>query len=173
MKYDQYGRAWTDCDELFSMLYSDPDLKLDRFFVHDQLSTTQYNESISRLWADFPKLQMLAPGTVPVEEFHAQQQSNWHMPDSYKKLDIAAWVLDQCKTDPELQRVGEELLLFQERDLFDLLRYLKYIVDTFRSNNIVWGLGRGSSVASYVLYIIGIHKINSMFYDLDIKEFLK
>ena len=95
------------------------------------------------------------------------------MPVEYKDLDIAQWVLDQCTTEPELQRVGAELLLFQERELFPLLQYLKYFVDTMRSNNILWGLGRGSSVASYVLYLIGVHKINSIYYDLPIEEFLK
>ena len=66
-----------------------------------------------------------------------------------------------------------ELLLFQERDMFDLLKYLKYLVDTMRENNIIWGVGRGSSVSSFVLYLIGIHKINSLYYDLSIEEFLK
>jgi DNA polymerase III alpha subunit len=46
-------------------------------------------------------------------------------------------------------------------------------VETMRVNNIVWGVGRGSSVASYVLYLIGVHKIDSMYYDLDIEEFLR
>jgi DNA polymerase III alpha subunit len=81
--------------------------------------------------------------------------------------------LNQCTTDAELQRVADELMLFQERDLFNLLRWLKYFVDTMRANQVVWGVGRGSSVASYVLYLIGVHKINSMYYDLDISEFLK
>jgi DNA polymerase III alpha subunit len=81
--------------------------------------------------------------------------------------------LDQCQTDAELQRVGKELLLYQERDLFGLLRYLKYFVDTMRANGVVWGLGRGSSTASYVLYLIGVHRINSLYYDLPIEEFLK
>jgi len=34
-------------------------------------------------------------------------------------------------------------------------------------------VGRGSSVASYCLYLLGVHKINSLKFDLDIKEFLK
>jgi DNA polymerase III alpha subunit len=110
---------------------------------------------------------------VPVELFHWGQQQNWHMPESYKELDIAEHILGLCKTQPELQRCGEELLLYQERDLFNLLRYLKYFVDTMRANAVVWGLGRGSSVASYVLYLLGVHRINSMYYDLDIQEFLK
>jgi DNA polymerase III alpha subunit len=81
--------------------------------------------------------------------------------------------LELCVTDAELQRVGEELLLYQERDLFDLLRYMKYLVDVMRTNHVIWGVGRGSSVASYVLYLLGVHRINSMFYDLDLREFLR
>jgi DNA polymerase III alpha subunit len=100
-------------------------------------------------------------------------QKNWRMPVEYKDMDIAEYVLSLCKAEHELQRVGQELLLYQERDLFDLLRYLKYLVDTLRKNNVVWGVGRGSSVASYVLFLIGVHKIDSLYYNLDIEEFLK
>jgi len=42
-----------------------------------------------------------------------------------------------------------------------------------RKNNIVWGVGRGSSVASYVLFLLGVHKIDSMYYELSVDEFLK
>ena len=108
-----------------------------------------------------------------VSEFHAQQQSNWHMPQEYKTLDIAQHVLDLCKTEAELQRCGHELLLYQERGLFDLLKYLKYLVDIMKQNNVIWGVGRGSSVASYVLYKLGVHRIDSMFYDLQPEEFLR
>jgi len=110
---------------------------------------------------------------IDVDEFHRSNQQQWLMPAEYKNLDIAKYVLDLCKTDVELQRVGEELLLYQERDLFDLLRYLLYLVDTMRENNVVWGVGRGSSVASYVLYLLGIHRVNSMYYDLNPREFLR
>jgi hypothetical protein len=48
-----------------------------------------------------------------------------------------------------------------------------YALFTMRENKIVWGVGRGSSVASYVLFLIGVHKINSIKYNLDINEFLK
>jgi DNA polymerase III alpha subunit len=57
--------------------------------------------------------------------------------------------------------------------LIPVLRAMKYVVDTLRSNNIVWGVGRGSSVASYVLFIIGVHKIDSVKYKLPINEFFK
>jgi DNA polymerase III alpha subunit len=110
---------------------------------------------------------------MTVEQFDNQMQSNWLMPEQYKTMDIAQYILNQCQGEAELQRAGEELLLFQERDMFVLLRYLKYLVDTMRENNIVWGVGRGSSVASFVLFLLGIHRINSLYYDLSIDEFLK
>ena len=70
-------------------------------------------------------------------------------------------------------RVEEELALYKARNLYPILQLMIYIVDMMRKNNLVWGVGRGSSVASYVLYLIGIHKIDSIKYNLDIEEFLK
>jgi DNA polymerase III alpha subunit len=110
---------------------------------------------------------------ISVPEFHKAQQSMWHMPEEYKTLDIAQNVLDLCQTEAELQRCGAELLLYQERGLFNLLRYLKYLVDVMKQNQVIWGVGRGSSVASYVLYLLGVHRIDSMHYNLDIAEFLR
>jgi DNA polymerase-3 subunit alpha len=91
----------------------------------------------------------------------------------YRQLDIAEHILGLCESEAELQRCGEELLLFQERNLFDLLRYLKYLVDVMTTNRVIWGVGRGSSVASYVLYKLGVHRIDSLFYNLDCHEFLR
>lgn len=108
-----------------------------------------------------------------VPEFDHIRQGHWFMPDNYKKLDIAEHVLSLCQTQAQLQRVGQELLLFQERNLFDLLRYLKYLVDVMKQNHVIWGVGRGSSVASYVLYLLEVHQVDSMFYDLDPGEFLR
>jgi DNA polymerase III alpha subunit len=107
------------------------------------------------------------------EEWDHRCQANWHMPDQYKQLDIAEHVLSLCGTDAELQRCGQELMLFQERNLFDLLRYLKYLVDVMRKNRLIWGVGRGSSVSSYVLYKLGVHRIDSLYYELDPTEFLR
>ena len=66
-----------------------------------------------------------------------------------------------------------ELTEVEARKLFPVLRIMIYIIETMRKNNLVWGIGRGSSVASYVLYLIGVHKVDSLKYNLDIKEFLK
>ena len=62
---------------------------------------------------------------------------------------------------------------YEARGMLDLLRYMIYLVDFMRENDIVWGVGRGSSVASYVLYLIGVHRIDSIQFDLDWREFLR
>ncbi len=105
-----------------------------------------------------------------VEQWDYRCQANWYMPEEYKQLDIAAYVLTLCESDAELQRCGQELMMFQERDLFNLLRYLKYLVDIMTQHRLIWGVGRGSSVASFVLYKLGVHRINSLHYELDPAE---
>jgi len=108
-----------------------------------------------------------------LEDFDRRLQQTWYMPQQYKDMDIAQYVLSLCQTEAELQRCGHELLLYQERDLFDLLKFLKYLVDTMQQHQLIWGVGRGSSVASYVLYKLGVHRIDSMFYELAVEEFLR
>ena len=135
------------------------DLETAALMLEDVPTFIRYNE--------------LSLQAVTVEEFDHRNQGNWLMPDEYKQLDIAEYVLSLCESEAALQRVGEELLLYQARDLFDLLRYLKFLVDIMKQNNLIWGVGRGSSVASYVLYLLGVHRIDSLHYNLDIAEFLR
>ena len=94
------------------------------------------------------------------------------MPNSYCP-NLVEMLYGMCTTSEQTDRVSLELELFIQHNMMDLLYYLKYLVDTMRENNIVWGVGRGSSVASYVLYLLGVHKVDSIKYELDIKEFLK
>lgn len=170
MNYDKYGRTYTTSDELCDLLYKDPELDLGLFLVEDP---QVFNKSRSILHAEVPNLFGYVTLAESVEDFDQRCQSNWRMPQEYKELDIAEYILSLCKEDHELQRVGKELLLYQERNLFDLLRYMKYLIDMFRKNNIVWGVGRGSSTASYILFLLDVHRIDSLYYNLDIEDFLK
>lgn len=168
MKKDQYGQMILDEDDLVYFYYKNNGGKIKRALVTSEITLDQTLDI-----EDAPKLTLYKPNTISISEFDAIKQELWFLPEQYKNFDIAKWVLEQCSNEAELQRAGEELLLYQEQDLFMLLKYMKYLVDTMRSNKIVWGVGRGSSVASFVLFLIGIHKINSLYYDLDIKEFLR
>lgn len=163
------------------MIFSENDLcdllmqghRLDKF-ANVQVDKTVDLEAAITMLEDVPTfIRYNELANESVEDFDHRCQGNWYMPQKYKDLDIAEHILGLCKTDAELQRAGHELLLFQERGLFDLLKYLMYLVDVMRENNVIWGVGRGSSVASYVLYLLGVHKIDSMFYELAPEEFLR
>lgn len=168
MYKDNYGQQIFTENDICDLYLQDPDRVLTSILVDIQLDAANILEL-----ENFPKLIKYQKQNISVNEFDRIAQDKWFLPESYRELDIAQYVLNLCKTEVELQRVGEELLMFQERDMFDLLKYLKYLVDTMRQHNVVWGVGRGSSVASYVLFLIGVHKIDSIFYDLSIEEFLK
>ena len=100
-------------------------------------------------------------------------QDKWLIPKKYTDMDIVDFVLKKATTEVEYQRAALELELFKKHNMIDVLKTMVYVVDTLRENNIVWGVGRGSSVASYVLHIIGVHKINSIKYNIPIEEFFK
>ena len=169
MKLDKYSRQILTEDQVVEMLYCNPNIDMTNICMED---VDKFNNASARLHLD-TTLKQLDDLDISVDDFHLQNQNNWHMPEEYKEFDIAEYIIGLCKTDAELQRVGQELLLYQERDMFNLLRFLKYFVELMREKGIVWGVGRGSSVASYVLYLLGVHKIDSLYYDLDIAEFLR
>lgn len=172
MRTDHLGQLVYNEDDCVNILMSGHSMKVDGMLV----DATVDLETAALILEDVPtfvKYNELALQAVTVEEFDHMNQGNWLMPDEYKNLDIAEYILGLCKSEAALQRVGEELLLYQARDLFDLLRYLKFLVDIMKQHNLIWGVGRGSSVASYVLYLLEIHRIDSLHYNLDVVEFLR
>ena len=171
MKTDHCGRIIFDEEDLIDMVMrGQPLADLNGLIVQPRIDL----ESAAAMLDDIPKFieyDKLAQETR--EQFDHRCRNIWFMPDKYKELDIAELVISRCTTPEQLQRCGEELLLYQERGLFNLLRYLVYVVDIMRDNRVIWGVGRGSSVSSYVLYLLGVHRIDSMYYDLDVSEFLR
>jgi DNA polymerase III alpha subunit len=128
---------------------------------HCQTSSdiTKYLERIDRERLDYP---------VP----HPVDPTDWFIPRKYQEMDIESWLLDNSPIENH-ERLITEIQLFRQHNMIDVLKTMKYVVDTLRENNIVWGVGRGSSVASYVLFIIGVHKIDSIKYKIPIEEFFK
>jgi DNA polymerase III alpha subunit len=172
MKTDHLGQMIFSEDDCVNMLMSGHRMPVNGMLVDASVDLETAAEILENV-PTFVKYNELFMQAVTVEDFDCDNQSRWLMPDRYKNLDIAEYVLSLCESEAALQRVGEELLLYQARDLFDLLRYLKFLVDVMKSNNMIWGVGRGSSVASYVLYLLKVHRVDSLHYNLDIAEFLR
>ena len=172
MTSNQYGEIVLDETDLCDLIMQGRDLTQMKCVVDHTVDI----ESAIELLEDPGQLVAWTfsyDSNICVPDWDSIQQRRWHMPAEYQQLDIAELVVAMCDTPEKLQRVGHELLLYQERGLFDLLRYLKYLVDVMKNNHVIWGVGRGSSVASYVLYLLGVHRIDSIYYDLAVEEFLR
>lgn len=166
---NKFGQIILEEDDLIDHVMTDPNKEIKHALVKDVDL-----KPVAELVDNIHKYVKYQEVDTTVEEFDQTLQSEWNMPAGYKSMDIAQHILDLCDGDePKLQRVGKELLMYQERGLFNLLKYLKYLVDTMQDNKVIWGVGRGSSCASYVLYLLGIHRVDSMFYNLDVEEFLR
>ena len=173
MKTTDLGQVILSEQDIFRGLYSGKITDLDSINIDDPVLVNQFNQARKQNADPVADLQLFEEAVDSIEQFDHKNQENWFMDDFYKNMDIAKWLVEQCSSLEELNRVGEELILFVQHDMLDVLKYLKYLVDTMRQNNLVWGVGRGSSVASYCLYLLGVHKVNSIKYGLDIHEFLK
>ena len=183
MKTDELGIPRFSNKDLLDMIYTghidkchvvlcDPNDDIDKFNKHAK------EQGIS-------ELKKYVPLDVDKGKFDNTLQSEWFMPNKYKAIDIKVWLLEKLQKElqsdslataqysKEWHRITEEYTEYANRNMEDLLRYMIYLVDFMRENNIVWGVGRGSSVASYVLYLIGVHKVDSIQFDLDWREFLR
>jgi len=169
MRLDKYSNPVFNEQDLFDALYSGYQIKpTDLIFVEHTKNIWNLEEQLGF------KLNEPIDALVSTQEFDNIMQHEWNMPAEYKEMDIEEWLISQCPPwDPQSTRLSEELEAYKARNMLDLLRWLKYFVDTCSKNNVVWGVGRGSSVASYVLYLIGVHSIDPIKYNLDWQEFLR
>ena len=172
MKIDQFGQTILSEIELFDELYKGNIKSFNSIFVDDLLIAEKFNNSKKINCDQITQLNSISNSDTPIEEFDKMNQKDWFIPENYC-VDLTDYLYSLCKTDEQKNRVAEELELFKKHNMLDLLCYLKYLVDIMREHKIVWGVGRGSSVSSYILYLIGVHKIDCLKYNLDIKEFLK
>jgi DNA polymerase III alpha subunit len=167
MRLDQFSNPIFSEQDIFEALYKGQTLSPEMF--------VELNDDIKKL-EEVSELKFWSPldnYNITLKEYDSTLQSNWYMPNEYKNMDIEEYVYSKCLTQIATVRVTQELAEYKSRNMLDLLRWLKYFVDTCEKEGVVWGIGRGSSVASYVLYIIGVHSVDSIKYNLDWQEFLR
>jgi DNA polymerase III alpha subunit len=170
MNQNKFGDIILEDSELFDLIYK-KDLNINFIKVSKSLAD-QFNSAVNSNADYFNQLQTVDNYISSINEFDQVRQNNWLLKYD-TDVDLKSILYDQCHTDQEKQRVDQEWDLFVKYDLINLLHFLRHLVKLMRQNNIVWGLGRGSSVSSFILYLLGVHKINSIKYNLDINEFLK
>lgn len=108
----------------------------------------------------------------------------WQLPKKYLELDVEQHVLivfgerlpglayDHTQTEAAITRVAQELQEFEQRGLFNMLRVIVYILDRFKETGVVYGVGRGSSCASFVLFLLGLHVVDPIRFNVPLEEFI-
>jgi len=169
MRLDKFGNPIFNSQDIFKILYQGKVSNLKDI-------TVDYSDDIA-------ELEKIAGFTfqrfneqleeIDIADFDQALQSDWFMPSEYRDFDVEEWCLERCTTQEQQNRVIAEMVAYRERGMIPLLQWTKHFVDTCNENNIVWGVGRGSSVASFVLFLLGVHQIDSVKYNLDWQEFLR
>ena len=169
MRLDKFGNPIFNSQDIFKFLYQGKltnlkDLTVDYTEDIEQLESTagftfqRFNEQLD---------------SISIEDFDQALQSDWFMPPEYRDFDVEEWCIQKCTTPEQVARVEAEMDAYKERNMIPLLQWTKHFVDTCNENGIVWGVGRGSSVASFVLFLLGVHQIDSVKYNLDWQELLR
>lgn len=169
---DEWGNVLFDADGLIDLLMRGSELSSE-LTAHNSDGVDKFNALCKELDHPEDAVSIYTKPTVSPTDWDLAFQEQWFTPEPYASMDVLSWLVERCTTDAQIQRIAEEWALFEEREMIPVLRCLIYMVDTFRERNVVWGVGRGSSVASYALYLIGIHKVDSLAFELDVREFLK
>lgn len=167
---DDYGQVYFRVKDVYPLILKG--FKVNEFLFEDGPEVQQLIKTCRALDNEELMPTLYAEPKEPLDAYMNVYRTSWAIPDRYKSLDLRVWLNEQCKTQVERDRVAYELNVFEKYELEDMLRSLVYLVDVFKKHKVVWGVGRGSSVSSYVLFLIGIHRVNSIAYDLDFDEFL-
>jgi DNA polymerase III alpha subunit len=174
-------------------------LDLDGYYLWPDGSISVTPENLSKILIKVPKLAeqgklFVTKLTEEVESYNRLVDKpikvkeslttsfppNWNLPDKYAQIDLDAYLLslvDKVKKDhlydSRLIRLSEEIALFKQLELDEVLKTLIYIVEEFEKHDVVWGVGRGSSCSSYLLYLIGLHEVDSVKYQIEVTDFLR
>ena len=168
---DPYGRVVLNTDDVIDSMLSGNDVS--GVFLENKDDLEQYESSTKEYNTDSMEFKKYIDIKKSVDEYMDEKSNEWLIPKKYRNIDIVSYLIERCKNEQEKERLLIELNEFMQRDQAILIHLMIYLVDIMRENNIVWGVGRGSSVACFVLYLIGINKVNPLDYDIDYKEFFK
>ena len=172
------GEVVAKYEMLKRRLRSEQDITRMRVFATTPLQQHEVSSYNRRIGADQPKLKLFKEGDI---EGPATSTFDWNIPEEYRALDVVERAIEGLVRlnlpDDVLpvyqQRIADELNEMEHRGMFDFLRALIYVTDQFRARDVVWGVGRGSSCASLVMFALGVNKVDPIKYDIPLDEFLK
>lgn len=76
-------------------------------------------------------------------------------------------------SEEQEDRIIEELEYFDRTNNITFLIKCRELIDQFKEDGVVWGVGRGSSCASVVLFILEVNDIDPLRFDIPFSELSK
>ena len=105
---------------------------------------------------------------------------SWQIPENYFKIDLRAYLIlllinkinpSNAMHEKYAQRLAKELDQIESRNMTKLIQTLIFVVHKLTETQTVWGVGRGSSCASLVLHLIGVHEVDPIRFGIPMEEF--
>lgn len=135
---------------------------------------------VSEISAEIAEYNKLTDHPITVKNFSGDVDLEWNLPSEYKYIDLDEYLVglsDRIEKDElytaRVERLATEIWLFKRLNLDDVLQVLIYVIDTMKAQNVVWGVGRGSSCSSYLLFLLGLHEVDVVRYQIDISDFIR
>ena len=105
----------------------------------------------------------------------------WNIPQEYADIDLHEFITAEFEkiavglSEKDLEKACDRIFLelgeIERRGLTELFKTIIFVLKRFKEENVIWGVGRGSSCASYILYILGLHSVDCLKYDIPLTEF--
>lgn len=115
---------------------------------------------------------------VALDNYDPALPLEWNIPNEYLNINIRDYIfntliknMSEDRKEERISRLEQEYSEFKNRGLENLLRAIIFIFDEFRRKKVLWGVGRGSSCSSYILYLIGVHSVDPIKYNIPLSEF--
>lgn len=164
-------------------LWFDGDLTLTEDQLCDRMLSGMPVDNcfVEELSRNIKRYNLISETPLDVKYNNRDIDPTWDIPEEYLNIDIREYCINKVReminseayNDAAMSRIEYECQLIKNLNMSDLFRSIIFLIDYFKQNNIVWGVGRGSSCASYVLYLFGLHCVDCLVFNIDAKEFFR
>ena len=107
------------------------------------------------------------------EEIEMAPDTTYDESDLKKIIDGISLPRDNTNSKLHNERLQKELDYFNNNNLNYIIVKMYSLIKQFKEDNVIWGVGRGSSCACYIFYLLEVHDINPIKFDIDFREFSK
>lgn len=179
MNVNEYGQVQYNTQEVIEKIYSQ-EWQTVLGFIDGVNEIAAWNENCTQF--DLQPIQMLNKPEQDPKSYHQQRSLIWKMPLEYTKFDPIQFFSTELErlslnTQEYIDYLCGELEawnnVMSHESAILLWKFLNYLMTTCKENDIITGVGRGSSVSSLILYLLGVHAVDPVKYKLNYEEFLR